>query len=137
MTGQPWDFATALAASHAAETEQRRVESEVTTAYREFARAEELYEVALARRIWQLKAEGVAITACKTLAEGEPSIAVLKRERNEKEGLKETSKLAGWRVNADRRDVEGFIDWSKRRDLAEGYHRVPEPVFSSPIGAGS
>jgi hypothetical protein len=47
------------------------------------------------------------------------------------------AKLAGWRVNADRRDVEGFIDWSKRRDLAEGYHRVPEPVFSSPIGARS
>lgn len=131
---QPWDFGQAFAAHQAAELEQRRVEGDVTDAYREFARAERLYEVALARRIWELKAEGVAITACKTLAEGDPPIAALKQARNEKEGLKETAKLAGWRVHADRRDVEGFISWSRARDLAEGYSRSPAPVFSEPIG---
>lgn len=131
---QPWDFQTAFQHHKDAETEQRRVESEVTQAYREFAHAERLYEVALARRIFELKADGVAVTACKTLAEGDPDIALLKQARNEKEGLKETAKLAGWRVNADRRDTESFIDWSKRRDLAEGYGRAPRPEFASPIG---
>ncbi len=132
---QPWDFQTALKASQDAEREQRRVESEVTQAYRDFAKAQRLYDVALARRMYELKAQGVAVTACKTLAQGEPEIAALREAKYEREGLKETAKVAAWRVNADRRDVESFIDWSKRRDLAEAYGRVPAPEFSAPIGA--
>lgn len=129
-----WDFETAVQKHQAAELEQRRVESEVTLAYREWARAQELYAVALARRMFELKAQGMAVTACEVLAKGDARIAVLRRERDEKEGLKETVKVAAWRVNADRRDIEGLISWSKARDLSEGYGRGPAPVFSEPIG---
>ena len=134
MTGQPWTFDQARAASEGAELEQRRVESEVTQAYREYAKAERLYRVALARRIWELKAQGIAITACENLAKGDPAIAVLKEERDSKEGLKETAKVAAWRCNADRHDVRDFIQWSARRDLAEGLGHAPTPEFASPIG---
>jgi hypothetical protein len=135
VTG-PWDFEAAVAASRNAETEQRRVESEVTKAYRHHARAEELYDVALARKMWDLKRDGIPATVCKTLAQGDPRIASLKRERNEKEGLVETAKIAAWRAQADRRDVSGLLDWSKRRDLAEYFAGPgPEPEFAEPIGA--
>lgn len=134
MTGLPWDFGQAVAASSAAEVEQRRVESEVTQAYREFGKAKRLYYVALARRILELKASGVAVTACEKLAQGDPAIAVLREAKDVAEGLKETAKVAAWRVNADRRDVNDLIQWSKARDLAEGYSRSPAPVFSEPIG---
>lgn len=30
---------------------------------------------------------------------------------------------------------EAFIDWSLRRDVAEGYGSAPEPEFAEPIGA--
>lgn len=135
MSGQPWDFDQARAESLAAEQEQRRVESEVTLAFREYAKAERLYRVALARRIWELKRDGIAVTACENLAKGDPAIAALKEERDSKEGLKETAKVAAWRVNADRHDVRDFIQWSMRRDLAEGYGAQPTPKFTEPIGA--
>lgn len=119
MNGQPWSFAEALKASRDAETEQRRVESEVSTAYRQWGRAQNLYAVALARRIFELKTQGIAVTACETLAKGDPRIAELREARDIAEGLKETSKVAAWRVNADRRDVNDLLSWSMRRDLAE------------------
>lgn len=118
MTG-PWTFDEARDASDSAETEQRRVESEVTRAFKEYARAEKLYRVALARSILELKAGGMAVTACEVVAKGDPRIAELREERDIKEGLKETVKIAAWRVNADRHDTRDFIQWSMRRDLAE------------------
>lgn len=134
MSG-PWSFQEAVEQSRNAETEQRRVESEVALAYREAGRAQELYSVALARRMFELKSSGVAVTACEVLAKGDPRIAELRRERDIKEGLKETAKVAAWRTNADRRDVTALLEWAQRRDLADGSYRVPaEPVFSSAIG---
>lgn len=118
---QPWSFGAALVASRNAETEQRRVESEVHDAYKQHARANRLHAVARARKMGELKAQGVASTACKTLADGDPEIARLCEERDLADGLRETAKHAAWRANADRRDIAGFIDWSKRRDLAEYY----------------
>lgn len=135
MSGQPWDFQTAEAHFKAAEQEQRRVESEISVAFRQWARAQRVYAVALARRMFELKAGGMAITACETLAKGDPSIAALRQERDEAEGIKETAKAASWRVNADRKDINEFLNWSKRRDLAEAYGTGPEPEFSEPIGA--
>lgn len=130
----PWTFDEALAASRSAEQEQRRVESEVSQAYRDHAKAERLYAVALARRIWELKSQGIAVTACEVLAKGDPAIAALREEAHSREGLKETAKVAAWRTNADRRDVHGLLEWSKRRDLAEFFGGAPEPEFQEPIG---
>jgi hypothetical protein len=118
MSG-PWTFSEARQASDNAETEQRRVEGEVFNAYKDYARAEMLYAVALARRMFELKAQGVAITACERLAKGEKAIAALRYERDVAEGVRETAKHAAWRANADRRDTNELLTWSCRRDLAE------------------
>lgn len=131
MTG-PWTFDQAVKAADDAEEEQRRVESEISRAYRDHARAEKLYDVALARKMWELKRDGIPATVCKTLAQGDPDIAALKEERNSKEGLVETAKVAAWRAQSDRRDTSGLLDWSKRRDLAEyagrSLEREPEKL---------
>jgi hypothetical protein len=74
VTG-PWDFEAAVASSNAAELEQRRVEGEIHDAYKNYALAERVYRVALARRMLELKQSGVAITACETLAKGDQAIA--------------------------------------------------------------
>lgn len=129
MNGQPWSFQEALQASQAAELEQRRVETEVSQAFKEWGRAQNLYAVALARRMFALKADGFAATVCETLAKGEPAIAALRAERDSLEGLKETAKVAAWRVNADRRDVGDLLRWSARRDLAE-YGQGEQPAWS-------
>jgi hypothetical protein len=116
----PWDFDQSVEASQSARAEQERVEGEVKAAYREAAIKDRVYNVALARRMWELKRQGIAVTVCERLAKGDPTIASLREDRDTAEGLKETSKIASWRANADRRDTEALIDWSKRRELAEG-----------------
>jgi hypothetical protein len=123
----PWGFNEAVAASRGAELEQRRVEGEVSVAYRSAAKAQRIYAVALARHMLELKAAGMAITACEVVAKGDPRIAKLREERDIAEGLKETAKHAAWRANADRRDTTALLDWSARRDLAE-YAGRTDPV---------
>lgn len=130
MSPGPWGFDVAQSKSEDAAREQERLEEEVRDAYREHARAERSYNVALARRIWELKREGIAITACERLAKGDETIADLRERRDMAEGSKETAKLAAWRANADRRDITGLIDWSMRRDMAEFYGRTQEPDWS-------
>lgn len=123
----PWDFREAIAARDAAELEQRRIEGEIHEAYKNHARAQRVYAVALARHMLELKQAGMAITACEVVAKGDPRIAKLREERDIAEGLKETAKHAAWRANADRRDTTSLLDWSARRDLAE-YAGRTEPV---------
>lgn len=135
MTG-PWTFAQARQASDGAETEQRRVESEIHDAYKDYARKERLYRVALARRILELRQQGMAITACEVVAKGDQAIAALREERDLAEGLKETAKHAAWRANADRRDTSDLIRWSARRDLAEySGPAEPEPAEMETYGS--
>lgn len=125
-----WSFEEAVQASSDAHTEQERIEGEVAEAYKAYAQAERLYSVALARKMWELKNQGVAITACERLAKGDEEIAELREARDNAEGLRETAKHAAWRAAADRRDNESLIDWSKRRELAEGYTPGPRPAWS-------
>jgi hypothetical protein len=135
MNSQPWSFAEAYKAHKDAEEEQRRVESEVSRAYQEWGRAQNQYAVALARRMLELKGSGVAVTACETLAKGDENVARLREQRDIKEGLKETAKVAAWRVNADRRDVGDLLRWSARRDLAEySGPAQPEPAHMQTFG---
>src|SRR4051794_17860044 len=105
MSPGPWGFDVAQAKSEDAAREQERLEEEVRDAFREHARAERLYDVALARRILELKSGGMASTVCERLAKGDETIADLRERRNIADGLKETAKLAAWRANANRRDI--------------------------------
>lgn len=134
MSG-PWTFAEAVKASNDAETEQRRVESEIHDAYKQYATREKLYRLALARKILALKADGMAVTACEVVAKGDPAIAELRFGRDIAEGVRETAKHAAWRANADRRDIGDLLRWSARRDLAEYCGPAePEPDQMQTIG---
>jgi hypothetical protein len=64
------------------------------------------------------------------LAKGDQSIADLRYERDVALGVREAARQAVYRHSANRRDLEELVDWSKRRDLAEGYGNAPEPQWS-------
>lgn len=121
MTSAPWTFPEAVQARDAAKAEQERIEGEVRDAYKNAGRAQKLYAVALARKMLDLKRDGMAITATETLAKGDEKIAELREERDIAEGVKEAAKVAAWRANKDREDTNALLTWSMRRELAEGY----------------
>lgn len=134
MTG-PYEFDEAREASEGASKIQRQAEQFVIDTTKRHANAERAYRKALADKILALKAEGVAITACGDIARGDPAIADLKYARDVAEGVKEAARQAVWRATADRKDEGRFIDWSMRRELAEGWGQVPEPLEQPIIGA--
>jgi len=119
MTG-PWDIDQAKAAARSASQKQKQAEDFIREAYKDFAVKEEAYRVALAMRITELHAEGIAWSATGDLGRGEKLVARLKRDRDIAEGVVEAAKQAGWRASKDRDDVAAFIGWSMRRELAEG-----------------
>lgn len=122
MTQVPWDFDRALIASGRAALEQEEAEDAVKVAGSAYAEAERSYRVRLAFKIWDLRNEAkVAWSVAGDLARGDEEVADLKRIRDEAETELVVAKHAVFRRSADRSDTEGFIDWSKRRDLAEGY----------------
>jgi hypothetical protein len=134
MGQQPYDYASAHDAAAKASRAQHSAEEFLREAYRMFAQSEEAYRVALATRIVELRAEGMAATLCADLARGERDVAALRRKRDIAEGVKEAAAQAAWRRAADRKDAQRFIDWSARRELAEGFGTAPEPEFEAAIG---
>jgi hypothetical protein len=129
----PWTFDQAVAAQRDATQKQEQAERFVKTAYRDFAEKERVYREALAKRITELRAEGISVTLCGDLARGDSRVAGLKYERDVAEGVREAAGQAVWRATADRKTVEGLMDWSKRRELADGFSTA-NPVFESVIG---
>lgn len=118
---EPFDFARAHLVHEDASHEQERAEQEKSEKSWAYAQAEEEYRKALALEMWRLRREeGVAWSSLGDLARGEPKVAELKRKRDEAEGDLTIANHACYRRAADRRDTERFIDWSMRRDLAEG-----------------
>lgn len=136
MSQQPWDFEKATAKCNAVKAAQEQAEIALRNAYRDFARKEESYRVALAKEIVRQHAqENVAWTVAPDLARGDATVARLRMERDIAEGVKEAMQQAVWRATANRKDAQRFTDWSMRRELAEGYGTAPEPTYSKPIGA--
>lgn len=136
MTVQPYDFGQAHAAAAAASRGQQEAERNLLQASREFAQKEEAYRLALAKEIVRQHAEEkVAWTVAPDLARGEQTVARLRRERDIAEGVREAMQQACWRRAADRKDTQRLMDWSARREIAEGYGNTPTPDFEPPIGA--
>lgn len=132
---QPYDFESARNAASAASRAQLEAERNLKDAARDFAQKEERYRVALAKEIVRQHAdEKVAWTVAPDLARGNAEVARLRRDRDIAEGVREAMQQAAWRRAADRKDTQRFIDWSMRRDIAEGFGVAPEPEFSEPIG---
>lgn len=131
----PWSFGEARAASEESARSQEGSEQALATANVTYARAEEAYRKALALEMWRLrKDDKVAWTTVGDLARGATNVAELKRVRDDAEGNRSICQHAMFRRGADRRDTERFIDWSLRRDLAEGYGRTLPPNAIPPAG---
>lgn len=128
MSNQPYDFQTAKAVQLRASDTQRRSEQFVIDAWKSYAEAERAYREALTKRIVELKADGVAVTACDNIARGEKPIAALKRARDIAEGVREAAGQAAWRASADRKAEQTFLEWSMRRDLADAHHEPTGPA---------
>lgn len=123
---QPWDFATARTACRDASVAQAAVEKDLVIAFRDYAECEERYRIALAKRIVECHADGIAWSTAPDIARGDKEVARLRMERDISEGMKEALVQAAWRRNADRKDAQRFADWSQKRELAEFHGRDPE-----------
>lgn len=123
----PFELADGREAEYKASESQRKLADELAKAHAGVAEAEYTYRTALVARVKQLKEEGWAATTCENIARGEESIALLKRERQKKEGDLASVEQECFRAGADRRALDGLIDWSKHRDL-----RVDAPPAYNP-----
>lgn len=132
-TLHPLEIPDAREAQHKASELQRELADDLAAAHKALAHAEFRYRRALSARIKQLhEKEGMAITMCETVAKGEESIALLRKERDELKGDLAAVEQNGYRRGADRRALDGLIQWSMHRDL-----RVDAPPAEgsvAPIG---
>jgi hypothetical protein len=126
----PLDFAAAVAASREASEAQRNAEKHYAQKGRECAEAERAYREALAQAITRIKATGAAVTAARDLARGDKHVAELAFNRDLAEGLRDAAAQSIWRHTADRRELEQFLDWSKRASFLDS---TPPPGIASPV----
>lgn len=110
----PLDFAGAIAAHREASEAQHRAEQFLAEKSREVAEGELNYRRALATAITTLQAEGKPATLARDLARGDQLVSGLLLKRMVAEGLREAAAQSIWRHTADRKDLEQFLDWSKR-----------------------
>jgi hypothetical protein len=137
VSDAPYTFGQAKQAATNASQLQKLASDFVREMAASFARKEEAYRIALAEEIVRQHAEeGVAWSAAPDLARGNKRVAELRRERDIAEGMKAAAEQDSWRRAGDRQFVLEFINWSKRRELAEGAGTVPEPDHQPIIGRG-
>lgn len=128
---RPWDFDEAREACRISSHAQAAAEDALREAAREFAVAEEQYRVALAKKIVELRADGLAASVCADVARGDPAVARLRMTRDVKDGVRESMMHAAWRRAADRKDTQRFADWSQRQTLAEAGVGNEQPHWSA------
>lgn len=128
MSDQPYSFGQARQAEAKATRAQQAAEEFIKDAHKQHAEAERAYRELLAKRIIELRSEGHAITIAKDLARGDKQVAQLMYQAMVAEGVKEAAKQAAWRHANDRQAVQRFVEWSMRRDLAEGYRPPDQPA---------
>lgn len=123
----PYSFGEARVKIDEASRAMKSAEEFLRDSFKEAARTEREYRMALAARILELHADGVAWTACQDVARGDAKVARLRYERDVAEGVKEAAQGVTWRHTADRRDLSKLIDWSMRV-APDGQH---EPSWSA------
>lgn len=138
MSDQPWSFGQARQMCRSASAAQEQAEKSMREAWRDYAERERAYRKALAEKILQLRADGMAVTAAGDVARGDSHVADLKFARDVAEGVREVQAQAAWRRVADRKDAQRFADWSQRRELAEFHGNAPEePEPAEPVVFGA
>lgn len=125
-TREPMDYITAVTVHRVESEQQKSAEEFLSDKAREAAEKEKAYREALATEITTQRSKGVAATAARDIARGQPRIAQLAMERDIAEGLRDAAAQSIWRHTANRRDLEQFIDWSKRAAFLD-----------EPVGGGS
>ena len=123
-TPTPWDFNEARAAARSASETQREAENARREAAEKCAQAELLYRKALAHKIVELHADGVAWTVAQDVARGDEKVAQLRFERDVAKGVLDAAEQRAWRHTADRKDTTGLIEWSRAVN-AFGEQREP------------
>lgn len=113
----PFEIQDARDAQHQAAATQRAHADAIAAAHGALGDAEYTYRTALSARWKQLKEEGWAATTCGDIARGEESIAHLRRERDRRKGELAALEEISYSLAADRRALDGLVDWSKRREL--------------------
>lgn len=116
-TFHPLEIEDARQAAHRASELQREVEDDMRAAGRKLAEAKREHYKARTLRILKLKAEGMAITACATVAKGMDDIADLGFARDMAQVEYDAVAQQAFRRGADRKDVGRLLDWSMARDL--------------------
>lgn len=131
-TIHPLEIEDARAAAHAASELQRGVEDRIRDTSRDLATKERAYRQALSVRIVELRAEGMAVTACESVAKGETNISDLRYARDVAKGVHDSTRQEAYRRGADRADVAALIAWSRARDLRTD---AEPPQYATPIGS--
>lgn len=130
MSDGPWTFDQAEGKARQAAANQRAARDQMARAHSDFAYAEEAYRSALNVEMVRCHNDGVAWTAAADLARGDPYVAELRRKRDIAEGVKQAAIQNTWIYAADRRDIDGFRDWSMRREMAEFHGPTPEEAIA-------
>ena len=110
---QAYDFFECVEASRRGKHGQEQAEEQRKEAAETLATAERFYRVALAKRILELKAEGMPATVCQDLARGDKTVADLRYERDVAQGVLDVAEQRAWRGSADRKDIQELIAWSR------------------------
>lgn len=118
-TREPMDYITAVSVHRVESEAQHNAEKYLALKSKEAAEKEREYREALARKITELQAEGKPATIARDLARGDKLVATLAMERSICQGLVEAAQQSIWRHTANRRDLEQFIDWSKRASFLD------------------
>jgi hypothetical protein len=127
----PYDFGQAKDAESKAARLQIAHQKNLRDAYDQLADAEQTYKQALACKLVELHADGVAWTVAGDLARGDDHVSELRHLRDIAKGVLEVAHQAGWRLVADRKGLGRLIDWSMRADVGGvdvGDHRQFEDV---------
>lgn len=111
---QPYDFNEAREAVREASQAMKAAEQNRRDASERLASAERAYRMALARKIVEEHADGVAWTVAQDVARGDKTVADLRYARDVAKGVLDAAETVAWRHTADRRDLSALIDWSKR-----------------------
>jgi hypothetical protein len=109
----PFDFAEAMNATRRVSSAQAQAEQDRRDAAKNLAEMEQSYRIALAKRIVQAHADGVAWTVAQDIARGDEHVAHLRYERDVARGVLDAAEQRAWRHTADRKDMTEFVQWSR------------------------
>ena len=120
MSESPFTFAEARNAALRASEKQVEAERQRKRDAEDLAAKELAYRRLKAQKIVELHASGCAWTAADALAEGDNKVAQARYSRDVARGVADCNDQAAYRLGADRRVLETLVQWSMRRELAEG-----------------